>query len=98
MLKNYLLVAGGFVSTVIVLKIFFRKPPPPNVTYEMSSNIEEDDSENMSMMSTIDENLPKLWVMKKEELVDECLRRNIACLGTVRVLRERLRVAREEDA
>ena len=36
--------------------------------------------------------------MKKEELIDECLRRNIACLGTVRVLRERLRVAREEDA
>ena len=97
MLKNYLLVAGGFVSTIIVLKIFFRKPPPPNVTYEMSSNLEEDDSENMSM-STIDENLPKLWAMKKEELIDECLRRNIACLGTVRILRERLRIAREEDA
>ena len=96
MLKNYLLVAGGFVSTIIVLKIFFRKPPP-KVTYETTSYLEEDDSENMSM-STIDENLPKLWAMKKEELIDECLRRNIACLGTVRVLRERLRVAREEDA
>jgi len=96
MLKNYLLVAGGFVSTIIVLKIFFRKPPP-KVTYETTSYLEEDDSENMSM-STIDENLQKLWAMKKEELVDECLRRNIACLGTVRVLRERLRVALEEDA
>ena len=97
MLKNYLLVAGSFVSTIIVLKIFFRKPPPPNITYEKTSYLEEDDSENISM-STIDENLPKLWAMKKEELVDECLRRNIACLGTVRVLRERLRIAREEDA
>jgi len=97
MLKNYLLISGGFLSTIIVLNFFFKKPPPPDVTYEISSNLEEDDSENMSM-STIDENLPKLWAMKKEELIDECFRRNIACLGTVRVLRERLRVAREEDA
>ena len=97
MLKNYLLISGGFLSTIIVLNFFLKKPPPPDVTYEISSNLEEDDSENMSM-STIDENLPKLWAMKKEELIDECFRRNIACLGTVRVLRERLRVAREEDA
>jgi len=35
--------------------------------------------------------------MKKDELINECVRRNIACIGTVRVLRERLRKAREEE-
>jgi len=40
---------------------------------------------------------PKLSNMKKDELIDECVRRDIACVGTVRVLRERLRIAREEE-
>jgi len=35
--------------------------------------------------------------MKKQDLIDECTRRNIASVGTVRVLRERLRIAREEE-
>ena len=35
--------------------------------------------------------------MLKDELIEECIRRNIAVLGTVRVLRERLRLAREEE-
>jgi hypothetical protein len=39
----------------------------------------------------------KLSHMKKQDLIDECTRRNIACVGTVRVLRERLRIAREEE-
>ena len=42
-------------------------------------------------------NIPKLSHMKKQDLIDECVRRNIACMGTVRVLRERLRVARDEE-
>ena len=42
-------------------------------------------------------NRPKLSHMKKQDLIDECMRRNIACMGTVRVLRERLRVARDEE-
>ncbi len=40
---------------------------------------------------------PKLSHMKKQELIDECVHRNIACVGTVRVLRERLRDARSEE-
>ena len=40
---------------------------------------------------------PKLSHMKKQELIDECVKRNIACVGTVRVLRERLRDARSEE-
>ena len=40
---------------------------------------------------------PKLSHMLKDELIKECIRRNIACIGTVRVLRERLRLAREEE-
>ncbi len=39
----------------------------------------------------------KLSHMKKQDLIDECTRRNIACIGTVRVLRERLRIAREDE-
>ena len=39
----------------------------------------------------------KLSHMKKQDLIDECIHRNIACMGTVRVLRERLRVARDEE-
>ena len=35
--------------------------------------------------------------MLKDELIKECTRRNIAVIGTVRVLRERLRLAREEE-
>ena len=41
--------------------------------------------------------LMKLSHMKKQDLIDECTRRNIASVGTVRVLRERLRIAREEE-
>ena len=40
---------------------------------------------------------PKLSHMLKDELIEECTRRNIAVIGTVRVLRERLRLAREEE-
>lgn len=40
---------------------------------------------------------PKLSHMKKQELIDECVKRNIECAGTVRVLRERLRDARSEE-
>ena len=39
----------------------------------------------------------KLSHMKKQDLIDECVSKNIACIGTVRVLRERLRVARNEE-
>jgi len=42
-------------------------------------------------------NRQKLSHMKKQDLIDECIRRNIVCMGTVRVLRERLRVARDEE-
>jgi hypothetical protein len=35
--------------------------------------------------------------MLKYDLIEEFTRRNIAAIGTVRVLRERLRLAREEE-
>ena len=50
-----------------------------------------------TIKSTFERKVMKLSHMKKQDLIDECTRRNIACVRTVRVLRERLRVAREEE-
>jgi len=50
-----------------------------------------------TIKSKFERKVMKLSHMKKQDLIDECVRRNIACAGTVRVLRERLRVAREEE-
>ena len=50
-----------------------------------------------TIKSTFKRKVMKLSHMKKQDLIDECMRRNIACVGTVRVLRERLRIAREEE-
>ena len=50
-----------------------------------------------TIKSTFERKVMKLSHMKKQDLIDECMRRNIACVGTVRVLRERLRIAREEE-
>jgi len=50
-----------------------------------------------TIKSTFERKVMKLSHMKKQDLIDECVRRNIACVGTVRVLRERLRIAREEE-
>ena len=50
-----------------------------------------------TIKSKFERKVMKLSHMKKQELIDECVRRNIACVGTVRVLRERLRIAREDE-
>ena len=50
-----------------------------------------------TIKSTFERKVVKLSHMKKQDLIDECTRRNITCVGTVRVLRERLRIAREEE-
>lgn len=50
-----------------------------------------------TVKTTYKRKLMKLSHMKKQDLIDECTRRNIASVGTVRVLRERLRIAREEE-
>ena len=50
-----------------------------------------------TIKSKFERKVMKLSHMKKQDLIDECMRRNIACVGTVRVLRERLRIAREEE-
>lgn len=50
-----------------------------------------------TIKSTFKRKVMKLSHMKKQDLIDECIRRNITCVGTVRVLRERLRIAREEE-
>ena len=76
-------------------------PPPPVSSPDSSSS----DEKIMEMTSRSGHTIktkykrrnPKLSNMKKDELIDECVRRDIACLGTVRILRERLRVAREEE-
>ena len=50
-----------------------------------------------TIKSKFERKVMKLSHMKKQDLIDECTRRNIASVGTVRVLRERLRIAREEE-
>ena len=111
-MRKYLYIASGIISTILVLKLLFRKPPPPSPDYSDLPPLEDpDDSsseENIVIKRTLtsrantyqkDEVIkrPKLSHMLKDELIDECTRRNIAVIGTVRVLRERLRLAREEE-
>jgi hypothetical protein len=111
-MRKYLYIASGFISTILVLKLLFRKPPPPSPDYSDLPPLEDPDEssseENIVIKRTLtsrantyqkDEVIkrPKLSHMLKDELIDECTRRNIAVIGTVRVLRERLRLAREEE-
>ena len=111
-MRKYLYIASGLISTILVLKLLFRKPPPPSPDYSDLPPLEDPDEssseENIVIKRTLtsrantyqkDEVIkrPKLSHMLKDELIDECTRRNIAVIGTVRVLRERLRLAREEE-
>ena len=111
-MRKYLYIASGVISTILVLKLLFRKPPPPSPDYSDLPPLEDPDEssseENIVIKRTLtsrantyqkDEIVkrPKLSHMLKDELIEECIRRNIAVLGTVRVLRERLRLAREEE-
>jgi len=111
-MRKYLYIASGLISTILVLKLLFRKPPPPSPDYSDLPPLEDPDEssseENVTVKRTLtsrantyqkDEIIkrPKLTHMLKDELIEECIRRNIAVLGTVRVLRERLRLAREEE-
>jgi hypothetical protein len=87
-------------------------PPIPSTHKKIEKNVSESnlssDDETVTVKRTLTSrmgvfekkeviNRPKLSHMKKQDLIDECVRRNIACMGTVRVLRERLRVARDEE-
>ena len=111
-MRKYLYIASGVISTILVLKLLFRKPPPPSPDYSDLPPLEDPDEssseENVTVKRTLtsrantyqkDEVIkrPKLTHMLKDELIEECIRRNIAVLVTVRVLRERLRLAREEE-
>jgi hypothetical protein len=111
-MRKYLYIASGLISTILVLKLLFRKPPPPSPDYSDLPPLEDPDEssseENVTVKRTLtsrantyqkDEIIkrPKLTHMLKDELIEECIRRNIAVIGTVRVLRERLRLAREEE-
>ena len=111
-MRKYLYIASGFISTILVLKLLFRKPPPPSPDYSDLPPLEDPDEssseENVTVKRTLtsrantyqkDEIVkrPKLTHMLKDELIEECVRRNIAVIGTARVLRERLRLAREEE-
>ena len=111
-MRKYLYIASGVISTILVLKLLFRKPPPPSPDYSDLPSLEDPDEssseENVTVKRTLtsrantyqkDEIVkrPKLTHMLKDELIKECVRRNIAVIGTARVLRERLRLAREEE-
>ncbi len=111
-MRKYLYIASGVISTILVLKLLFRKPPPPSPDYSDLPPLEDPDEssseENIVIKRTLTSRAntyqknevikrPKLSHMLKDELIEECTRRNIAVIGTVRVLRERLRLAREEE-
>ena len=111
-MRKYLYIASGLISTILVLKLLFRKPPPPSPDYSDLPPLEDPDESSSGEYITVNRTLtsraniykkeevvkrPKLSHMLKDELIKECTRRNIAVIGTVRVLRERLRLAREEE-
>ena len=110
-MRKYLYFASGFVSTLLLIKLLFMKHPPPD-DYSDLPPLEYPDDSSSEEFVTVKRTLtsrgntydkketisrPKLSHMKKDELINECIRRNIACIGTVRVLRERLRKARKEE-
>lgn len=109
MIKTCLVIAGGIVGICIGVKLLFTwdridDEKPQNITCDESSDEEtilvENESSSRSghtIKTTYKRKLMKLSHMKKQDLIDECTRRNIASVGTVRVLRERLRIAREEE-
>ena len=110
-MRKYLYIASGVISTILVLKLLFRKPPASPDYSDLPPLEDPDESsseENIIVKRTLtsrantyqkDEVLkrPKLSHMLKDDLIEECTRRNITAIGTVRVLRERLRLAREEE-
>lgn len=111
-MRKYLYIASGVIGTILVLKLLFRKPPPPSPDYSDLPPLEDPDESSSEESITVKRTLtsrsntyqkdevlkrPKLSHMLKDELIKECTRRNIAVIGTVRVLRERLRIAREEE-
>ena len=110
-MRKYIIIASGLISTIVLLKILFKKPPPSPDYSDLPPLEDPDESsseENITVKRTLtsrantyqkDEVLkrPKLSHMLKDDLIEECTRRNIAVIGTVRVLRERLRLAREEE-
>ena len=69
--------------------------------YSYKLNKKSDDNESVeddnSELSMIEENFPKLWSMKKEDLIVECKNRGLSTSGTVRVLRERIKMNRKKD-
>jgi len=110
-MRKYLYIASGVISTILVLKLLFRKPPA-SPDYSDLPPLEDPDESSSGEYITVKRTLtsraniyqkdevlkrPKLSHMLKDELIEECTRRNIAVIGTVRVLRERLRLAREEE-
>ncbi len=109
MIKTCLVIAGGIVGICISVKLLFRwdridDEKPQKITCDESSSEEsvyiEGEASSRSghtIKTTYKRKLMKLSHMKKQDLIDECIRRNIASVGTVRVLRERLRIAREEE-
>ena len=110
-MRKYLYIASGVISTILVLKLLFRKPPA-SPDYSDLPPLEDPDESSSGEYITVKRTLtsrantyqkdevlkrPKLSHMLKDDFIEECTRRNIAAIGTVRVLRERLRLAREEE-
>jgi len=93
MLKPCLVIVSIFTGIKLFIWWDRRRYTQSSITDYSDDIIEDSDSE----LSTIEENCPKLWSMKKEELINECKNRGLNTSGTVRVLRERVKMDRKKD-
>ena len=96
MLKNYIFIASGILSTIVVLIILFRKPPPPPDSPELEP--EEFITVTRTLTSrgnTYDKEesvkRPNLSLMRKDQLIAYCEKLGLDTDGTMRVLRSRLK-------
>ena len=97
MLKSCFFIAGGIFGIVTGIKLLIwwdrRSDSPPSSPKWDKESLEKDDSE----LSNNEEDTPKIWSMKKEDLISECNARGLNTTGTVRVLRERIKLDNKKD-
>lgn len=104
MLKNYIFIASGILSTIVVLRILFRKPPPPPDSPELEyiDSLSELPEEFITVTRTLtsrgntydkEESIkrPNLSLMRKDQLIAYCEKMGLDTDGTMRVLRSRLK-------
>ena len=96
MLKNYIFIASGILSTIVVLRILFRKPPPPPDSPELEPEEFITVTRTLtSLGNTYDKEesvkRPNLSLMRKDQLIAYCEKMGLDTDGTMRVLRSRLK-------